>query len=236
MADVVQDVLDDLDPLLERMRDMRRHRVTLFGREYVVHADVFSPAVLPGPEIARGLPFPKGGRLLEVGAGCGIISLEALLWGGCNQVVAVDINPNAVKNTEENARRFNVADRIRCLVSDVYSALDESERFDMIFWNYPFAMTPRKLDEMSMLQKACADPQYQHLDKYCRDARRFLAPGGRLWIAFSPDLGDTNLFHRVARRHGWEPQRHDVDAPNVVLDPSSLPDISIPLWELVDTR
>jgi len=71
-------------------------------------------------------------RLLDIGCGTGILSIAALLLGA-NSAVAVDIDPNAVKVAEENAKMNNVSDRISIIQGNL---LDKIEgKYDIIVAN-----------------------------------------------------------------------------------------------------
>ena len=78
-----------------------------------------------------------GVRVLDVGCGSGILSLAAAKLGA-SQVVAVDIDPNCVHVTDENARRNGVEDVVDAYVGDPADAwpvrIDPSS-FDVIVVN-----------------------------------------------------------------------------------------------------
>ena len=106
------------------------------GRKYVVFPGVFSPLIFPSSKAVETIPVHQGESFLEIGSGTGVFSVMAALEGA-SRVVAVDINPEAVKNTIENARLHHVEDRVTAIESDIFSAVQG--QFDVIFWNIPFA-------------------------------------------------------------------------------------------------
>lgn len=61
-----------------------------------------------------------GERLLDIGCGSGILAVCGLLLG-CSEATGVDIDPNAVRVSEENARRNGVSARYRAFAGDVLS-------------------------------------------------------------------------------------------------------------------
>lgn len=71
-----------------------------------------------------------GCRVLDWGAGSGILAIAALRLGAAF-ALATDIDPVANRVTEENAARNGVADRIRCLVPDAVP----NERHDILLAN-----------------------------------------------------------------------------------------------------
>jgi len=50
---------------------------------------------------ANNLPVVDGEEMLEIGPGTGVISITAA-YKGAKKVVAIDINPDAVRNTQAN--------------------------------------------------------------------------------------------------------------------------------------
>src|SRR5438105_9367730 len=113
-------------------------RFSLLDREWTLLDDVFSPALTPVTELFTAwIPYPKGGRFLEMGCGAGVTAVVAAL-SGCREVTAVDIGASAVQNTRVNAAQHGVADRMRVLHGDLFDPLDPGDRYDMIFWNSNF--------------------------------------------------------------------------------------------------
>jgi ribosomal protein L11 methyltransferase len=72
--------------------------------------------------LERVLAAAPVARALDVGAGSGILAIAAARLGA-GHVDALDVDPDAVGATEENARRNGVADRVR-------AALAEAERWE----------------------------------------------------------------------------------------------------------
>jgi S-methylmethionine-dependent homocysteine/selenocysteine methylase/SAM-dependent methyltransferase len=72
----------------------------------------------------------QGKRCLDVGCGTGILSVQLAL-NGAEQVVAIDIQKEAVGNTMTNAFRNGVADRVSGRVVDLYTYIPE-ERYDLV--------------------------------------------------------------------------------------------------------
>lgn len=145
-------------------------------------------------------PRPHTGSFLEVGCGTGIIAVSAAL-AGCDRVVATDINPQAVANTELNARRHGVAGRLRAVHSDLFDALAPGERFDTIYWHSNFVLAPEDFEYEHTHDRAYVDAGYRAHERYLAQAPDLLTPGGRVLLQFS-DRGDLDLLHTLARRHG----------------------------------
>lgn len=63
-----------------------------------------------------------GDRVLDMGTGCGVNGILAARAGA--SVLALDINPEAVRSARDNAHRNRVADRLDVRLSDVFDAVD----------------------------------------------------------------------------------------------------------------
>jgi release factor glutamine methyltransferase len=161
-----------------------QHEFDLLGRCWTLLPGVFSPAQTPATRLfTTWLEYPAGGRFLEVGPGAGVTAVTAALHG-C-QVVALDIAPAAVCNTRANAARHGVGERVDARESDLFDALSDDERFDVIYWNSNWALPPVDFVPGSDLQHAFFDPGYAAHRRYIAEAGDHLNDGGRLLLAFS---------------------------------------------------
>ncbi|CAF4394369.1 unnamed protein product, partial [Rotaria sp. Silwood2] len=142
-------------------------------------------------------------NFLEIGTGAGYMSILAVL-NGVSHATCTDINNNALENAKENVIKHNIIDRITIKYSDVFSAFNSSDKFDIIFWNYPFGHINKPVEELELLERAVIDPFYRSLDKYLKYANEHLNPNkGRLFIGFSTTAGDQQIFEQIAKNYNW---------------------------------
>ncbi|RLI28489.1 MAG: hypothetical protein DRO46_03920, partial [Candidatus Hecatellales archaeon] len=71
--------------------------------------------------LAESLKVRKGERVLDLGCGSGFLGLLAAARG--SSVVAVDINPEAIRATRENAEANGLASRVEARQGDLFSPL-----------------------------------------------------------------------------------------------------------------
>ncbi len=149
-------------------------------------------------------------RVLDMGTGCGVNAILAGSRGG--DVLAVDINPQAMDVARRNAERNAVANRIEIRHSDVFEAVDG--RFDLVIFDPPF----RWFAARDPLEAASTDEDYRALTAFFRQARDHLTERGRMLVffgssgdlAYLENLADDNGFARevVARqsliKEGWQ--------------------------------
>ncbi|MFC5908560.1 methyltransferase [Streptacidiphilus monticola] len=137
-------------------------------------------------------------RVLDMGTGSGVNALLAA--GTAREVVALDVNPEAVTAARANAERNGV--RIDVRESDVFSALTDADgRFDLVVFDPPF----RWFEPRDLLEQATADPGYRALTAFFAQVRRHLAPGGRVLLAFGSS-GDLAYLRELMDRHGFTVQ------------------------------
>jgi len=117
-------------------------KVFLGERELLVFDSVYGPRS-DSYLLAESVKVRKGCSALDMGCGCGIQAISMALQGA--EVTAVDINPEAVKNTEENAKRLGLAGKITAIESDLFSAL-KGKKFGLIAFNPPYLPEEGKKD------------------------------------------------------------------------------------------
>ena len=167
------------------------------GQEFVVHPGVFSPKYFGSTHVfAHLLGIQAGDRFLEIGCGTGILSVIAAQTGAA-KVVAIDINPLAVKNTIENAKLHHVERIVDAREGDVFGSVRESEHFDAIFWNMPFIYVDDDYTYRSVLERALYDPGYRLTQRFLSEGKQLLRPGGRLLVGFG-DFGDVDALFALA--------------------------------------
>ena len=160
---------------------MRRHRrpydISYRGKAIRIFPGVFSPKYdWSGKFAVDCLPSLHGKSFLEIGAGCGIVSLFAAV-GGARLVVSVDISPNSASNTRFNfdAHRLPNAHVIQ---GDLLAAI--SHKFDFIFFNAPYYGERPK----DWLERAVTDENYDTLKRFIADVKRCLAVDGVAMVGF----------------------------------------------------
>jgi len=112
------------------------------GLPLVVLPTVFNAAVFGSSDVlvralrahARATGTARG-RLLDMGTGTGIGAVAAAHLG--YDVVAVDVNPDAVRCARINALQHRVEDRVQAVEGDLFEPV-AGQRFDVVLFNPPF--------------------------------------------------------------------------------------------------
>jgi len=129
-------------------------------------------------------------RLLDMGTGSGIIGIIAAQKGAT--VAAVDINPAAAQLAAANALALQVAEKMRVLYGDLFAPLQGALPFDWIVFNPPFFPRPAT---RSLQAAYHAGEDYATITRFLQEAKKFLAPAGRILLILSSDM---NLFELQA--------------------------------------
>lgn len=193
--------IQDTHAILRRSQEEHptKYKIDICGTEFWIHPGVFPSSYFNDTEFfAENLPVEDGDDFLEIGPGAGICSLRALQRGAA-QVVGIDISPLAVENSIDNANLHGLSERVRFVEGNVFSVLEEGDKFDKIFWNIPFGCVTR---ELTLLEKSVFDTKYKAVEKYIKDAKRHLKPGGNLLIGTSTIMGDFSRIETALSEAG----------------------------------
>ena len=183
--------------LLDRRKYERVTIEHIDGISLVVLPDVFNPKLLRSGEflvrqLGRPDLLPPGARVLDLGSGSGACGVAAAKRG-C-RVVAVDINPSAVRCTRINALLNNVDVEVDVRQGDLFDPV-EQERFGVVLFNPPYYRgVPR-----TALDHAWRSPDI--LERFGAELANYLAPTGHALVVLSSD-GESDAFLSSFERHG----------------------------------
>ncbi len=196
-----RDYIEGTRKVLEQSKtETGPYEVTVSGKKFIVFPNVFSPKYFNDTELfADNFPVQDGEEMLEIGPGTGAISILAI-YKGAGKVLAIDINPDAVKNTQANIKLHNLQEKVEVRQGNLYESLKSDEKFDTIFWNTPFGFIED--EDVPDLEKAVYDPAYKSTEKFIREAKQHLKKGGRVLVGFSTTLGRLDLLQKFAEEAG----------------------------------
>lgn len=172
-----------------------------YGRKFFV-----SPAVMvPTPETEllcenaikflsrRQIQCP---RILDIGVGSGVIAVTMALEAPTCHVVALDISTDALAVARRNGTELCRGFRIEFRQSNLFAAVRENERFDLILSNPPYIAEP---DYAGLMPEVLADPRIamtagdEGLDAIrviVAKAPDHLLPGGRVMFEIGYNQAD----------------------------------------------
>ncbi|MBX9790957.1 MAG: peptide chain release factor N(5)-glutamine methyltransferase [Pirellulales bacterium] len=133
--------------------------------------------------------------IADVGTGSGILAVCAARELPNARVMAVDVSPAALAVARENAERYQVAQRMEFVDSDLLASVPAEQRFDYLVSNPPYV----KSSEMASLGPGVAEYEprvaleagprgTEVIERLIAAAAERLRPGGWLLLEISPQL------------------------------------------------
>jgi len=189
-----------------------------YSRSFKVEPGVFIPR--PETEIlvqeCVKILTPPDRRLisphvLEIGCGCGVIGITLAMEMPSLLVTATDVNPEAVRLSEHNARRLSVTPRINFVTGDGFAPVPTSlkGKIDLLVSNPPYVRQeniddlPREVSQHDPHE--ALDGGRDGLDHYRALAAGFatwLCPGGAVAVEIGCDQAEAviEIFERAGCR------------------------------------
>lgn len=169
---------------------VRKHDIpymtNVLNKEIIVYPNVMSPEYDWSSRFyIEKIPNQKNKSFLEIGSGSGVVS-TFIGFQKPKKVVATDINPDAIVNTRENFKKYNL-ENTKVLTSDLFEKI--SEKFNTIFFNAPYHGN----EPQDMLERGVSDKNYEVLKGFLKNAKNFLEENGDIYLGFS-DTGDNDLL------------------------------------------
>jgi len=124
------------------------------------------------------------GKVLDVGTGSGIQAITAL--EKTEDVLAVDIHPEAVELLKKKG--------VNAKVSDLFSNVNG--KFDLIIFNPPYLPADEREDDESARSTTGGKKGYEIIERFLKQAKKFLTKEGKILIVFSSLTGDMEKLFK----------------------------------------
>jgi release factor glutamine methyltransferase len=166
---------------------------------FVVDENVYEPAE-DAFLFAENLDAKEGERVLDMGTGCGILGIIAAKKA--SEVVAVDVNPYAVRCAKENATLNNTRSKMIFIQGDLFTPLSEKATFDVILFNAPYL--PADDSEVgSWIGRAWSGGATgrQVIDRFISEVPKHLKRTGRILLMQSTLTDIDETLFKFAKWH-----------------------------------
>lgn len=184
--------------LIKVIQKYAPHTVVVLDRTYEISENVFNPKYyFTSKFMAEHVRPSPADRVLDMGTGSGIQAITAARTA--RKVVAVDINPEAVRFARKNVIANGLTGKVSIMHGDLFSPLNPEDRFDVILF------TPPYLDGKpeTLLEHALIDPDKGLAKRFFSSARQYLSLGGYVQMLYSSIAGHESLL-KIIRDLGWE--------------------------------
>lgn len=170
------------------------------GLRFYIFDDVYEPAE-DTFLLADNIDVREDDVVLDMGTGCGILAVLSALKA--SYVVAVDINPHAIRCAKENAKRNGVSNKIDFICGNLFDPLRDNVRFTLILFNPPYL--PSEEEPKTWVEHAWSGGvDGRHIiDSFLKALPRYLAYGGRL-LMINSSLSNTEKTIEFLGKKGFK--------------------------------
>jgi HemK-related putative methylase len=170
----------------------------IYGLPFMVTPSVFNPKVpRTGQFFASHIDsklLSRESDVLDMGTGSGVCAVFAA--NHAQRVVAVDINPAAVRCARINTLLNNLEHKVEVRHGDLFEPV-RGEKFDMILFNPPFVRgAPKDSRDRAWRSSDVAE-------RFAAGLRAHLKPGGAALVLLST-FGDGRVFLREFHNQGFK--------------------------------
>ncbi len=156
------------------------------GKEIIILSKVYEPAEDSFLMIEAVLrEVQRSDSVLEIGTGSGIISM---FIEDIAQVIATDINPQAVKCAKLNG--------IDVIMTDLFDGINGKEKFDLIVFNPPYLPSEGQKTDMDILWDGGPNGRGT-INRFLDQVKDYLTEDGRILLLASSLTGIEQIIARM---------------------------------------
>lgn len=183
--------------IIKKIQKYGPHRVKVLENVYEISEDVFNPKFYyTSVFMAKHITVRPGDIVLDIGTGSGIQAITA--GQTALKVIAVDINPEAVRFALRNVIANGLEKKVSIVHSDLFSSLNSEDKFDVILFTPPYLKGTPKSD----LDHALFDTEKKLARRFFREAGKHLRPDGYIQMVYS-SFAEPEKVLAISRQSGW---------------------------------
>ena len=184
--------------LIKLVQQFGPRRVNVLGRTYEISRNVFNPRFyFTSQFMAKNLSISQGDIVLDMGTGSGIQAITA--GDRASKVIAIDINPEAVKFARMNVIANKLEHIISVLEGDLFAPLKQQPLFNTVLFTPPYMEGSPETD----FEHALYDRNKQLIRRFFKEAGDYIKPDGYVQMLYSSISGQDRALE-IAEQLGWE--------------------------------
>jgi tRNA1(Val) A37 N6-methylase TrmN6 len=161
-------------------------------------------------------------RVLEIGAGCGVVSMIIAATAHPREIIAIEIQRSMAELVERNAR-MNDLENLSCVCADLRDRKIPGvspASFDLVVANPPFHALDAGQESPSRSRRQARGGAGASIVEFITAARRYVRSGGRVAIVFAASRSAELIS--ILREHRLEPKRIRFVHPRIGLPAASV--------------
>jgi release factor glutamine methyltransferase len=148
---------------------------------------------------AENLDVKDGLEVLDLGTGCGMLGI--LTAKRANRVIAVDLNPHAIRCAKENSELNGVRRKIDFIQASLFTTLNANAVFDLILFNAPYLPSVEG-EDASWIGRAWAGGTNGRVvvDRFISEVSPHLKPNGKVLLMQSTLTGIEKTIRKFSEQ------------------------------------
>lgn len=140
--------------------------------------------------LANFIKINKGEEALEIGAGCGVISILLSAKTDVKKIIGFELQKEMALLCKKNIKLNNLDDKIILINDDIQNAKMYlgDKKFDVIFSNPPFMNS--SIGNQNAVKNLARHDNCLSPEKLCKSASCLLKDKGRFYFCYSPERLD----------------------------------------------
>ena len=184
--------------LIKKIQKYGPRRVRVMGKTYEISENVFNPKHYCTSEfMAKHIKVAPDDIVLDMGTGSGIQAITA--GHTASKVIAVDINPEAVRLARGNVIKNGVENNVSVIEGDLFSPLSPRHEFSVILFTPPYLEGTLK----TYFDNALFDSNKDLVRRFFKDAKEYLKPGGYIQMIYS-SIAEPEQAILITEQFGWD--------------------------------
>ncbi len=189
-----KEILGKQKKKIEKMNSCNQaYEVDILGKKVVVLPKVFYPGT-DTELLITTIDIRPDEIVLEVCSGTGVISLFAA--ERAKEVIATDINPNAIKNIKENAKKYGFERKINAIQANLFPNI--KKQFEVIIINPPYT----DHEAQNFEEQAFWDKDHQIVKRFFKEASTYLTDKGRIYLSWANFAG-FDFIEKLAKEYNY---------------------------------